>query len=142
MASTRLSRPLQTPDPTLWRSLFRATLRECSYLPDPIARDYMREHVVHRYRRSRISHRSDPDLARSARHGLSVLQRANQGYQRPLEKVLFMSYGRTGKRRHELLAELMKPQVPRDTAAVDVGGFEILTRYRIPTGGLLECLRL
>lgn len=118
MASARLSRPLQTPDPTLWRSLFRATLRECTYLPDPIARDYMREHVVRRYRRSQKSHRSDPDLARSAKHGLSVLQRANQGYQRPLERVLFMSYGRIGKRRHDLLAELMKPQVPRDTKAV------------------------
>ncbi|OOQ83823.1 hypothetical protein PEBR_32899 [Penicillium brasilianum] len=118
MASVRLSRPLHTPDPTLWRSLYRATLRECTYLPDPIARGYMREHVVHRYRRSQKSHRSDLELARSARQGLSVLQRANQGYQRPLERVLHMSYGRIGKRRHELLADLMKPQVPRDTEAV------------------------
>lgn len=78
----------------------------------------MHEYVVHRYRRSQKSHRSDLDLARSARQGLSVLQRANQGYQRPLEKVLYMSYGRIGKRRHELLADFMKPQVPRDTEAV------------------------
>jgi hypothetical protein len=78
----------------------------------------MREYVVHRYRRSQKSHRSDLDLARSARHGLSVLQRANQGYQRPLERVLFMSYGRTGKRRHELLADLMKPSIPQNTEAV------------------------
>lgn len=47
-----------------------------------------------------------------------MLQRANQGYQRPLEKVLFMAYGRTGKRRHEFLAQLMKPPVPKDSEAV------------------------
>lgn len=118
MASTRLYRPLHTSDSELWRSLFRATLRECTYLPDPIAREYMREYVVHRYRRSQKSHRSDPDLARTARQGLSVLQRANQGYQRPLEKVLFTAYGRIGKRRHEFLAQLMKPQIPKDSEAV------------------------
>ncbi|KAJ5176568.1 uncharacterized protein N7482_002445 [Penicillium canariense] len=118
MASTPLSRPLHAPDSIPWMSLLRATLRECSYLPDPIARGYMREYVVNRYRRSRQSHRSDPELARTARHGLSLLQRANEGYQRPLERVLLMSYGRIGKRRHELLAQLMKPQVPSDTDAL------------------------
>ncbi|KAI2794136.1 hypothetical protein POX_a00726 [Penicillium oxalicum] len=78
----------------------------------------MYQHVTHRYRRSQKSQRSSLDLARTARQGLSTLQRANQGYQRPLDKVLFMSYGRIGKRRHELLAQLMKPPVPQNHEAV------------------------
>ncbi|KAJ5689606.1 hypothetical protein N7462_003998 [Penicillium macrosclerotiorum] len=122
MASTRLSASFHPRDPITWQHLLRATLRECTYLPDPIARTYMREHVLERYRRSlaaRDAGRPEHQLARAARHGLSLLQRANEGYQRPLERVLYMSYGRIGKRRHQLLARISTPQVPKDTNAVE-----------------------
>ncbi|KAK3669878.1 hypothetical protein LTR78_010259 [Recurvomyces mirabilis] len=42
-----------------------------------------------------------------ARQGLGTLRRANEGERKPLLKILLMAYGRTGKRRHELMLPLM-----------------------------------
>ncbi|KAF7515356.1 hypothetical protein PCG10_003372 [Penicillium crustosum] len=105
--------------PQQWRHLFRATLRECTYLPDPIARNYMKDHIISRYRAvSSRSPQAGPKAVHAARNALSVLRRANEGYSRPLEKVLYMSYGRTGRRRHELLANILKPEIPNDSLAL------------------------
>ncbi|KAJ5562549.1 hypothetical protein N7461_001310 [Penicillium sp. DV-2018c] len=99
-----------------WRHLLRATLRECTYLPDPIARTYMKDHIISRYRAvASRSNKAGPQPVHAARNALSVLRRANEGYSRPLEKVLLLSYGRTGRRRHELLAKMLTPQIPNDT---------------------------
>ncbi|KAJ5536765.1 hypothetical protein N7513_009951 [Penicillium frequentans] len=101
-----------------WQHLLRATLRECTYLPDPIARTYMHGYVLDRYRRAFKSKQPEAKLIHTAKKELSRLQRANEGYPRPLDRVMMMSYGRIGKRRHELLAELMSPDVPTDTDAL------------------------
>jgi hypothetical protein len=99
-----------------WRHLLRATLRECTYLPDPIARIYMKDHIISRYRAvSSRSNKAGPQTVHAARNALSVLRRANEGYSRPLEKVLFLSYGRNGRRRHELVAKMLTPPIPNDT---------------------------
>lgn len=113
--------------PEQWRHLLRALLRECSYLPDPIARSCMHSHIIQRYRR--YTDKPDPEqqndvlwqsrIRRSALQRLSLLKRANEGYSRPLERVLHMSYGRTGKRRRELLATLITPEIAADTSAVE-----------------------
>lgn len=65
--------------------------------------------------------RRQTSLLHSARKFHSILQRANQGYTRPLEKILRLTYGRTGRRRHELLSEYMenfpkRPDVQPSTA--------------------------
>jgi hypothetical protein len=110
-----------------WRHLLRASLRECSYLPDPIARKFMHKHILGRYRgytrRRRKAH--DPlgilrlvRLRRAAKHTLSLLQRANEGYSKPLERVLLTAYGRIGRRRHQLLEALLTSDVPPNTDAV------------------------
>lgn len=112
--------------PEQWRHLLRATLRECSYLPDPIARGYMRDHVRERYRHHAYKYKNPASipvpkqfsLRRTARHALSLLQRANEGYLRPLERIMLLSYGRLGKRRHELLKPLLTPDMPPDSEAV------------------------
>lgn len=112
--------------PAQWRHLLRASLRECSYLPDPIARGYMHDYILQRYRRfapkgkkpENLDIRRQSRLRRAAKHTLSVLQRANEGYLKPLERVLQLSYGRIGKRRHELLEPLLTPEVPKDKDAV------------------------
>lgn len=79
----------------------------------------MRDYVLDRYRRA-SEHPARPDSQKfqKARQGLSILQRANEGYQVPLEKVLLLSYGRIGKRRHELLTDFLRPPIPKDTEAV------------------------
>jgi hypothetical protein len=109
-----------------WRHLLRASLRECSYLPDPIAREYMHDYILNRYRdytpgrraRDTISIPRLMHLRRDAKYALSFLRRANEGYPRPLEKVLLISYGRTGRRRHQLLEAFLRLDLPPDTEAV------------------------
>ena len=115
--------------------VFRALLRQCTYLPDPAARQYMHHHIVSRFRdyhpRSTLSplsrrHKTAalvqqrlPNLLRTARTGLVFLHRANHGHPRHLGKILSMTYGRIGRRRHQLLKDLKIPDVPVDQAAVE-----------------------
>ena len=115
------------PQKTEWLHLFRALLRQSSYLPDPIAKNYMRQYVVSSYRNYAPKHpkakvevppRRQIRLRRRGRKMLSVLERANQGYTKPLERVLLLSYGRIGKRRRELLQPLVAQPIPEDDAAV------------------------
>jgi ribosomal protein L14E/L6E/L27E len=109
--------------------LFRALLRECSYLPDSIARAQISRQIIHRFR-TRVSRgnsliqdalsphqlpeRHDEAAARlekqlkSGYRALGTLQRANNGGYISLTKVMFHAYGRTGKRRRELLASLLE----------------------------------
>ncbi|MCJ1235880.1 hypothetical protein MMC14_003854 [Varicellaria rhodocarpa] len=93
--------------------LLRSLLRECTYLPDPAARTYAHSHILTRfreycprehYRQSRsITDSRRAALLRQARKGLSLLVRANTGEFDALKKILAYTYGRIGKRRHELL---------------------------------------
>lgn len=86
----------------------------------------MHDYIMRRYRRfapkgkkpENLDIRRQFRLRRAAKHTLSVLQRANEGYIRPLERVLYLSYGRIGKRRHELLEPILTPEVPKDKNAV------------------------
>lgn len=50
--------------------------------------------------------------------GLALLRRANEGYSKPLEKVLRMSYGRQGKRRRQLVGQYVEPEVPTDNLVI------------------------
>ncbi|KAL1955227.1 hypothetical protein VTO42DRAFT_8886 [Malbranchea cinnamomea] len=103
---------------TPWRSLYRLLLRECTYLPDPIAREYMHDYVRTSFRvftypppdkpRFTVKPAQLPKKHRRARNLLSLLSRANEGYLKPLERVLLLSYGRVGKRRRELLRPLLR----------------------------------
>ncbi|PYH48901.1 uncharacterized protein BP01DRAFT_265815, partial [Aspergillus saccharolyticus JOP 1030-1] len=103
-----------------WRQLLRSLLREASYLPDPIAKIHMHHHILHRFRHyadnSKFRKRNDLwqhwQLRKKATKGLSVLQRANEGYLKPLEKVLRMAYGRTGSRRMQLVRDLIVQATP------------------------------
>lgn len=119
--------------PEVWRHLLRTTLRECSYLPDPIARKYMHKYVVERYRKKLSSFAPDEQkdmkyrrlsakhqerlnaaslekqkkLQKSARNILSLIRRATQGYQLPLDKILMLAYGRIGAKKYSLLSEIV-----------------------------------
>lgn len=119
--------------PEVWRHLLRATLRECSYLPDPIARKYMHKYVLERYRKKLSAFAPDEQkdtkprrlsakyqerlnaaslekqkkLNKSARSILSLIRRGNQGYQLPLDKILMLAYGRIGAKKYTLLSEIV-----------------------------------
>ncbi|KAG8627091.1 hypothetical protein KVT40_004574 [Elsinoe batatas] len=97
------------------RHCYRAILREASYLPDPWSRRYVKLCAQQRFRKSPPRH---PASARSAklqleyvvedtRRHVRLLVRANKGETGPLEKIMRLAFGRTGKRRHELLNPLL-----------------------------------
>ncbi|KAL4892452.1 hypothetical protein BDV59DRAFT_179986 [Aspergillus ambiguus] len=125
--------------PKQWLHLYRSLLRECSYLPDPIARPYMHEYVVDRFRRYTDDRRPSFNRDLQRHHALyktglgklKLLERANQGYSRHLEKVLRLAYGRKGKRRKALLDALVPPEVPANTAAV----MELIQKARMYEDG-------
>ncbi|KAK4544486.1 hypothetical protein LTR36_004057 [Oleoguttula mirabilis] len=77
----------------------------------------MRQYVLQRFRSYSVKtpgQHNDPTFAdrlnskyAEARQAVGLLRRANEGERRPLLRVLFMAYGRTGKRRHELMLPLL-----------------------------------
>lgn len=111
-----------------WKHVFRSLLREAAYLPDPIARRYMRSYILESYHfhwphvipNSSQTPHGQVVLERRARQLLSILRRANEGYIKPLERVLMLSYARIGRRRYELLEPYFgmvhsaKPKYKRD----------------------------
>lgn len=104
------------------RHLFRAILRESTYLPDQQARIYIATHAAQRFREYSPGNKPDDILKQrrhlqldNARKSLSELRRANQGELKPLLKLLHLTYARIGKRRHELLRDLQyKPPADAD----------------------------
>ncbi|KAL8957719.1 MAG: hypothetical protein Q9193_005082 [Seirophora villosa] len=108
--------------------LYRALLRQCTYLPDPAARNYMRSHIVERFRayqplargedgrliRQKIKKQEPLKALKGARKDLKYLQRANDGHILHLERVLDLTYGRVGKRCRLLMAKLQAPASPLD----------------------------
>ncbi|KAJ4350851.1 hypothetical protein N0V95_004349 [Ascochyta clinopodiicola] len=128
-----------SPSPSHTKSLhlLRALLREASYLPDATARDYFRRYAVARFKAyqpadhatasfdvlalAKYRHRAfkrrhlaviaarTAQQQRKAHKGLNLLRRANQGEGPCLEKVLWFTYGRLGRRKYALLHDLLKP---------------------------------
>jgi hypothetical protein len=97
------------------RHVLRIILRECSYLPDSFAADYIRNHAFLRFRTNEYKawknrnqfESQDKSRRKEARGVISTLQRANEGERRCMLKVLHTAYGRIGKRRHELIKPLL-----------------------------------
>ena len=128
---------LPTPSQTRSLHLLRSLLREASYLPDATARDYFRRYIVARFKAyqprpnatasfdvqavDKYRHKSfkrrhigviserTAQQQRKAQKGLNLLRRANQGETPCLQKVLWFTYGRLGRRKYALLDDLLKP---------------------------------
>ena len=124
------------PESTRTLHLFRALLRQASYLPDPASRKYFHAHIRSRFRDycprgSRASvgsarkRESGPEkegskvkilpkrqtrMLAQARQELVFLKKANAGCPNSLQKVLELTYGRRGKRKHDLLINLRIPK--------------------------------
>ncbi|PLN79282.1 hypothetical protein BDW42DRAFT_173071 [Aspergillus taichungensis] len=114
--------------PTEWTRLYRCLLRECSYLPDPVARSYMHSYVVQRFRRYcqptvkddlKDDWNRQSRLLRTGKQKLSILTRANEGYIKPFEKVLGLAYGREGPQRHAWLNKMIESDVPANNEEVE-----------------------
>ncbi|EDU48193.1 Complex1-LYR multi-domain protein [Pyrenophora tritici-repentis] len=125
--------------------LLRALLREASYLPDATARTYFRRYIVSRFKAyqpksnatasfdveavERYEHKSFKrrkmavirerarPLLRKGLKGLNYMRRANQGEMPCLEKILYFTYGRMGRRKFLLMTDLLKPDPIMDEDA-------------------------
>lgn len=119
------------------RHLLRALLRECTYLPDPAARSYTHHHVLNRFRDYHPRQEKDQKDAKpstspafspprlrgalkNAQKSLNFLRRANEGEKGPLQQLLLLVYGRSGRRRHELMDTLLMPDPISEREAVEL----------------------
>ncbi|KAL8659447.1 MAG: hypothetical protein Q9226_000406 [Calogaya cf. arnoldii] len=115
--------------------LYRALLRQCTYLPDSAARKYMWTHVIDRfhayYTRTKlpdgrtvirktkaVDEKKLSGALKDGRKSLKYLQRANDGHMQNLRTVLDMTYGRVGKRRRQIIFQLQAPDPLTDEASV------------------------
>ncbi|KAL9041235.1 MAG: hypothetical protein Q9180_001411, partial [Flavoplaca navasiana] len=117
--------------------LYRALLRQCTYLPDSAARRYMWSHIVDRFhayytkaklpdgrtvirKTKALDEKRLAEALKDARKSLKYLQRANDGHIQNLRTVLDMTYGRVGKRRRQLISKLQAPNPLVDDASVAI----------------------
>ncbi|KAL8686820.1 MAG: hypothetical protein Q9218_006845 [Villophora microphyllina] len=121
--------------------LYRALLRQSTYLPDPAARKYIWSHITfrfHAYHRiyvtpdGRVTNlkrgKKVLEALKDARKSLKYLQRANDGHPQHLHTVLAMTYGRVGKRKRQLISKLQTPNPLTDDAAVAVLSQQIVSQ--------------
>ena len=105
----------RSSEATFARHAVRAILRECTYLPDRFAAEYIKQHALSRFRTNGYKAWKDREAfeahytrrTKDARQTISILQRANEGERGCLLRVLHTAYGRIGKRRHELMRPLL-----------------------------------
>jgi hypothetical protein len=105
---------------TASRHVLRGILRECTYLPDQHAASWIRQHAISRFRSYESKNKGRfyderyrmrlETLRRKSRQAMYQLQRANEGDRKMLLKALSMAYGRTGRRRRELLQPLLSTE--------------------------------
>ena len=113
--------------------LYRALLRESTYLPDPKARTFVWNRIVARFdaydphptewksrlRTPELISQRLPELLKKGRKAFRALSRANHGHTTPLTNVLAMTYGRIGPRRHELLKDLKSKGGPQNPTKLE-----------------------
>lgn len=130
---------------TASRHVLRGILRECTYLPDQFAASWIRQHALSRFRtyETRNKGRAGDEsyekrletVRRKSRQAMYQLQRANEGDRKMLMKALSMAYGRTGKRRRELLQPLtsIKEHKVDENASAEINAAKLLDASMHPS---------
>ena len=110
----------QLPDEL--RHAYRALLRAATYLPDPAARTYIHNYSAFRFRdvankikstkgeaaEKLIARCYSRERIRKVWQASRQLERAGNGSASDLQKVLGLTYGRAGRRRRELIQQLLE----------------------------------
>jgi hypothetical protein len=110
--------------PTNVLHLYRRLLRAVTYLPDSFARDYAHKHIVDQFRRNAKRFNPKPIVSnrvKKAKYEAISLERAGNGGLEDLKRVLLSAYGRRGRRRRELIQDLLRPDeavLPKDDTAL------------------------
>lgn len=98
--------------------LYRHILREASYLP-PAFRATIESTIQDRFHRNREDGVHSKKRLSRASGVLRTLRAANSGDKAAMEGLIMKGFGRTGNRRRELMAELVKSQGPNDSQALE-----------------------
>ncbi|KAK0732219.1 hypothetical protein B0H67DRAFT_640516 [Lasiosphaeris hirsuta] len=113
-----MSRPLRIAEPTRTLHIYRHLLRESSYLP-VFARSFFDSRIKDRFRRNEKDWKNVDIEKKKARHGLRYLRAANNGDRPRMRRLLLMALGRIGRRRRELLDNLIHSDAPKDGDALE-----------------------
>ncbi|UNI20509.1 hypothetical protein JDV02_006589 [Purpureocillium takamizusanense] len=98
--------------------LYRHILREVSYLP-PAFRATISSRIRNRFHRHRkYDPRAKAHLSRAS-NTLRTLRAANSGDPRAMGGLISKGFGRSGGRRRELMAQLVKPQGPSNSQELE-----------------------
>jgi Complex 1 protein (LYR family) len=119
--------------------LFRHLLRATSYLPDEFAQVYAHNYIKYKFRQARKPSKHTPERLKNARSSLNTLQQATNGDIASLTKVLHRAYGRSGRRRRQLVEDLLRIDAK---PALEYGAIsESLAAESISKEGKWESLR-
>jgi hypothetical protein len=108
---------LRLPPPQTTLQLYRHLLREATYLP-PVVKPFFVDRIRTRFQR----HKTDPEpeyRLNKAHKDLRYLRAANGGDYARMRRVLMLGFGRIGRRRRELIDELIRRDKPTDTAELE-----------------------
>ncbi|KAG5919172.1 hypothetical protein E4U61_001143 [Claviceps capensis] len=98
--------------------LYRHLLREASYLP-PAFRKVVDSTIQKRFHEHRRKDALVTKRLAKAKSLLRMLRAANSGDKDAMQNLVMKGFGRTGLRRRELMAELVRPQGPGDSEALE-----------------------
>ncbi|QPH05292.1 hypothetical protein C2857_002996 [Epichloe festucae Fl1] len=98
--------------------LYRCLLREASYLP-PAFRRAIDSTIRTRFHKNRENGMHTNKRLSKAMSSLRTLRAANSGDKAAMTGLVMKGFGRTGNRRRQLMAQLVKPQGPGDTQALE-----------------------
>ncbi|KAG5929216.1 hypothetical protein E4U53_002507 [Claviceps sorghi] len=98
--------------------LYRHLLREASYLP-PAFRKTIDSTIRKRFHNNRKDGSHTKKRLAKAMSSLRTLRAANSGDKDAMQGLLMKGFGRTANRRRELMTQLVKPQGPADSQALE-----------------------
>ncbi|KAJ4289349.1 hypothetical protein N0V88_007100 [Collariella sp. IMI 366227] len=114
-----MSSTLRIPHPQTPLHLYRHLRREASYLP-PLARTFADSQIEARFRKSQKDEANKcQKRLRNAHHELRILRAANAGDMARMQRVLFRAFGRVGRRRRELMTDLLARDPPKNTEELE-----------------------
>lgn len=106
------------PHPQTPLHLYRHLLREASYLPLP-ARPWIDGDIKQLFRKHRELNGRTERRIKQAHHDLRYLRAANAGDIVRMRKVLLRAFGRTGRRRRQLVTMLVHRDAPTNTSELE-----------------------
>ncbi|KXX82212.1 hypothetical protein MMYC01_201704 [Madurella mycetomatis] len=122
-----MSHPLRLPHPQTPLHLYRHLLREASYLPLP-ARPFIDAQIKGNFHKHKELDGRSKRRIKQAHHDLRYLRAANTGDVMRMRRVLLRAFGRIGRRRRELVADLVHREIPTNT--------EELREYGVKASGI------